>query len=173
MHKATTKIQRYRRLACVVICTFIAFVAPAIADDEEMLVQREGKDRPVSGPVQARVVRVIDGDTIRARVHIWLGQYVVTNVRLAGIDTAEKRAHCDRERDLARQAEEFVQARLSDENISLQAVNYDKYGKRVVARVITAGGEDLSDALLSAGLARRYDGGHKQPWCDEHDLKSE
>ena len=38
------------------------------------------------GPIQAEVLRVIDGDTIEVRAKIWLDQYIETNVRLAGLD---------------------------------------------------------------------------------------
>jgi endonuclease YncB( thermonuclease family) len=41
----------------------------------------------------------------------------------------------------------------------------DKYGGRVVADVSTQGTSDVSSALLGAGHARRYGGGHRDGWC--------
>ncbi len=41
-----------------------------------------------------------------------------------------------------------------------------KYARRVVARVETEAGLDLSAALLAAGLAQPYDGGPRPVWCD-------
>ena len=125
-------------------------------------------DDAIPGPIPGRVIQVLDGDTVRVRARIWLGQEVETNVRLAGIDTAETRAHCDYERAMSNRATQYVTRILGDgEGITLMDVNYDKYGRRVVARILTATGQDLSTILLNSGLARPYDGGHKQPWCTE------
>ena len=44
-------------------------------------------------------------------------------------------------------------------------IRRDKYGGRVVARLETADGRDLSAPLLKAGLGHCYGGGHKAPWC--------
>lgn len=128
---------------------------------------------PVPGPVPAIVLRIIDGDTIRVRAHIWLGQEVVTNVRLRGVDTAEMHARCDAERRLAEQARVFVEDKLTEDHIVLRDITYDKYGRRVVASVMTASGEDLSQALLAAGLAHPYQGGHKMPWCPTEEAPPE
>ncbi|MBR9972312.1 thermonuclease family protein [Magnetospirillum sulfuroxidans] len=112
-------------------------------------------------------MRVIDGDTVLVRARIWLGQEVETRVRLLGIDTPEKRGKCDSERQAAEKAESFTVAKLTDDAITLHDVIADKFGKRVVARIVTAHGEDLGDLLLSNGLARAYGGRTKQPWCTE------
>ena len=40
---------------------------------------------------------------------------------------------------------------------------------RVVARVETSAGEELSAALLAANLARPYRGGKRRSWCDRAD----
>ncbi len=118
----------------------------------------------VAGPVAARVLRVIDGDTIEVAARIWLGQELTVKVRLAGIDAPEMHGHCDRERSLARAARALV-ARKVGAAVRLSAIRRDKYGGRVVARVAVRGGHDLSDTLLAGGLAHRYSGGHKLPWC--------
>lgn len=123
-----------------------------------------GEER-LPGPIPARVLRVIDGDTVLVRARIWLGQDVETSVRLLGIDTPEKRGKCENERQAAEKAENFTTATLSDEWITLHDVIADKYGKRVVARIVTAQGEDLGALLLAKGLAREYGGRTKHPWC--------
>lgn len=135
-----------------------AFAAPLAAAAEE--------DR-LPGPIPARVIRVVDGDTVLVRARIWLGQDVETNVRLLGVDTPEKRGKCDAERSAAEQAETFVAGKLAgDDWIALRDIIADKYGKRVVARVITAKGEDLSALLIANKLARDYAGRTKPGWCN-------
>ena len=128
----------------------------------------EREDESIPGPVPGHVIHVVDGDTIRVRARIWLGQEVETNVRLAGVDTAEVHAHCDYERTMSIRATDYVTRVLGDgDGIALMDINYDKYGRRVVARIITPSGQDLSSLLLKTGLARAYDGGRKQSWCED------
>ena len=117
------------------------------------------------GPVPAEVVEVIDGDTLKVRAHIWLGQAVETSVRLAGINAPELAGKCDEERLLAARARDYLARLLADRAVSLREVAYDKYGGRVVARVDDRTGRDLGAALVAAGLARPYDGGKRGKWC--------
>ena len=115
-----------------------------------------------SGPAHGRVVRVIDGDTVKMRVPIWLDQEIVVSVRLAGVDAPELfRPKCDAERALARQAKSFVEAFLRDGEVDLVAIGQGKYAGRVVAH-IEADGADLGDALVAARLGVR---GAKGNWC--------
>jgi endonuclease YncB( thermonuclease family) len=118
------------------------------------------------GPVPAQVLAVVDGDTLEVRARIWLGQDIVTRVRLAGIDTPEARSDCSRERRLAAAATAFVQAQVEAPGVRLRDITYGKYAGRVLARVETAQGQDLGAALVRAGLARPYAGGRRAPWCD-------
>lgn len=124
----------------------------------------------ITGPVPAVVEEVVDGDTLKVRAHIWLGQDVEIFVRLAGVDTPEPRGACEQERKLARTARDFVVSRLAsggaeEAGVRLHDVRYGKFARRVVARVETASGLDLGAALLAAGLARPYDGARRQAWC--------
>jgi endonuclease YncB( thermonuclease family) len=120
---------------------------------------------PIPGPVPALVVDVIDGDTVLVRARIWLGQEVETRVRLDGVDTPELRGKCEAARRLAREARAFVQARVGGRQVILRDIQYGKYAGRVVARIQTPDGDDLSDALIAAGLGHAYDGAARAPWC--------
>jgi len=119
------------------------------------------------GPVQADVVKVRDGDTLVVQARIWLGQVISTKVRLAGVDTPELRGRCHRERRMAEAAREFVTRKINDRQVALRDVRYGRYAGRVVARVITARGEDLGEALIAAGLGRRYRGRRRGSWCEQ------
>ena len=131
--------------------------------------QAGAQDR-LAGPVPAQVLSVIDGDTIEVRAVIWLGQVVRTRVRLAGIDAPELRGKCARERALAERARAYLLARVGGEDrawVRLRDIRYGKYAGRVLARVETAGGEDLGRGLMAAGLARPYAGRARVSWCEE------
>ena len=119
----------------------------------------------IPGPVTARVVRVIDGDTLVARARIWLGQQVETRVRVADIDAPEMRGKCPEERGLARQALDLVKTTVGDGEIVLRDIQFGKFAGRVVARVEAKGGTDLAGTLIKAGLGRIYRGGKRLSWC--------
>ena len=87
-------------------------------------------------------------------------------VRLAGIDTPEMKGICEEEKALARQAQAFTQKLMVQaQKIELQEPKRDKYF-RVLARVM-ADGQEVAQELVKAGLARSYDGGKKERWCQE------
>lgn len=130
-------------------------------------VQQVPGDEAVAGPIAAWVNEVIDGDTIVVRARIWLGQDVETRVRLFGVDAPEMKARCAEEQRLAWAAREFVRARVAEKRVSLMDIRYDKYGRRVLARVLTPEGEDLAQALIRGGLARAYDGAKRRSWCGD------
>ena len=113
----------------------------------------------------AEVLRVLDGDTFEARVHIWPGMAITTRVRLRGIDAAEMRARCEGEREKALVAREALARILSEGAVGISRIGQDKYGGRVDADVSTAKTADVSAAMLESGFARRYDGGRRQSWC--------
>ena len=126
----------------------------------------------LSGPVQCDVLRVVDGDTVEARCHVWIGNDVTTMVRVRGIDTPEKapRAKCPAEAALAIRASKLTHDALPPgTRIVLSAIDNDKFGGRVDATITydtpLVHGENLADQLISAGLARPYDGGTKKGWC--------
>jgi endonuclease YncB( thermonuclease family) len=113
----------------------------------------------------AEVVRVLDGDTFEARVHLWPGLDVTTRVRLRGIDAPEMKARCGDERVRAEAARDALRAILDQGEVGVSRVTLDKYGGRVVADASTQATPDVSAALLGAGVARRYSGGHRDGWC--------
>ncbi len=117
------------------------------------------------GPVPARVLRVIDGDTIVVRARVWIDQQIEIRVRLGGVDTPELRGRCDFETTLARRARALVAAKVGDRDIKLSRIRYGKFAGRVVARVELASGEDLGAVLMAAGLGRPYNGAGRKSWC--------
>lgn len=116
------------------------------------------------GPVPARLVRVVDGDTVEVVASIWLGQEVRIGVRLDGIDAPELRGRCAGERTAARVAAVTL-AELAAGPLSLVDVRYGKFAGRVVARLLDAGGRDLGAELVRRGHARAYGGGTRAGWC--------
>ena len=122
---------------------------------------------PLAGAYQAQVLTVIDGDTIEVRVHVWMGQEVVTRVGLKDIDAPEIKGACGQERDVALAARDRLAALVSGQPVLLTEIRPDKSFGRVVGRIVLVDGVvDAGGSLLAAGLARPYRGGRRQGWCD-------
>lgn len=119
----------------------------------------------LAGPIPARILHIVDGDTVEARVQVWLSQDVVTRVRLRGIDAPEINGACARERDQAIAARERLAALLARQPVWLADIGRDKYFGRVVARLIDGDGADFGERLMREGFARAYDGGRRTGWC--------
>lgn len=144
-----------------------AAFATASAEPAQPLSGRSGvQDLRVSaGGHFAEVLRVNDGDTFEARVHIWPGMQVTTRVRLRGIDAPEFSARCAEEYRQAQMARDALQRLLSEGGVTIGRIDVDKYGGRVVASAATRNTPDVSTALLKVGVVRAYDGGRRETWC--------
>jgi endonuclease YncB( thermonuclease family) len=133
---------------------------------------RAAPSEPLSGPIKAEVERVIDGDTIEVRARIWLDQEVVVRVRLSGIDTPEiTQADCPAERAKGLTARARLISLIQDQTVHLRDIHYGKYAGRVVARVETDQGLDISTWLLTSGLAAKYIG-KSINWCTDRISKN-
>ena len=116
----------------------------------------------IPGPVEAEILRVIDGDTLLVEARPWPQQKVEVYVRIRGIDTSELRSSCVSERQAAEAARQSLELMAASSSIiQLSRISGDKYFGRVVADVTLAGGEHPAEHLLLAGLAVSYDGGRK------------
>jgi endonuclease YncB( thermonuclease family) len=123
------------------------------------------QDTVVPGGHAADVLRIIDGDTFEARVHVWPGLAVTTRVRLRGIDAAELKARCGDEYAKAQSAREALVGLLAQGGVRIADIGPDKYEGRIVANASTRTTQSVSRALLDAGVVRSYNGGHRDGWC--------
>ena len=104
-----------------------------------------------------RVNCMVDGDTF------WMAG---TKIRIADIDTPETHPpRCPREARLGRAATLKMQALLNAGPFTLVPIkrDVDRYGRKL--RLVERDGESLGAVLVSHGLARRYGGGKRSPWC--------
>jgi endonuclease YncB( thermonuclease family) len=115
--------------------------------------------------IRADVLRMIDGDTLEARVQVWPGIAITSRVRLRGIDAPEMCARCADEQAKAIVARDALIRILSEGSVGIASVTQDKYGDRVDAEVSTAATDDVAAVLLASGLARAYSGRRRASWC--------
>ncbi|MEG8043498.1 thermonuclease family protein [Sphingomonas sp. LR59] len=104
-----------------------------------------------------RIDCMVDGDTF------WMAG---TKIRIADIDTPETHPpRCAREARLGQAATLKMQALLNAGPFTLTPIkrDVDRYGRKL--RIVERGGESLGAVLVRHGLARRYGGGKRSPWC--------
>ena len=142
-----------------ILCLLLAGFAPRARAGAPV------RDDIIKGPMTVRVLRVIDGDTVVVRAHVWIGQSIDTSVRFSGMDAPEMHARCVSERAVARDAKNAVSRLLKNNRMIISDIRLGKYAGRVLAHVETTGGLDISRYMISKALARPYFGKHRGPWC--------
>ncbi len=104
----------------------------------------------------ARIERVIDGDTVVARLDLGLGVELLQHVQFVGINAPE------RQTEAGKQTRAYVEARLLHRQVTL-SVNLqrprDAFGR--VLAVVEMDGHSFNQELLDAGHAVAYVSGHR------------
>lgn len=90
-----------------------------------------------TGPYEAEIVRVIDGDTVEVSVALWPGLRAEYYVRVSGIDAPElHRPDCAAEEQWTLEAKEQAEKLYPvGQIVQLRDVSYDAFAGRVVADV--------------------------------------
>ena len=113
----------------------------------------------------ARLVDVIDGDTIDVQIDLGFDISFSSRVRLTGIDTPESRTTDLREKKYGLEAKEWLKHRLGlAKKIVIRTEKPDsseKYGRILGTLVLDDEPVSLNDQLVKSGYAWAYDGGTK------------
>lgn len=135
----------------IVIAAFLSvFMTEALARDE------------IAGPVEAEILRIIDGDTLLVEARPWPQQRMEVYVRIRGIDAPEMKSKCPRIREAGSEARKALEGLMaSSERVQLIHISGDKYFGRIVADVMLPDGRSAADSMQRMGLVRAYDGGRK------------
>ena len=112
------------------------------------------------------VNRIVDGDTIDVTIDLGFSIHINQRVRVAGIDSPEKRTRDAAEKALGIDATEWMTKHLEDASdlIIKTAVegSMGKYG-RVLGWLFIGNSEvSLNEKMIAEGFAWRYDGGTKE-----------
>ena len=116
---------------------------------------------------QAKILRIIDGDTFTAEIHLFPKQTATYAVRIRDIDTAEIKGKCDAEKQLAQKAKTRLEELLPiDSVVTLNRIELGTYAGRIIADVSTDAVEDIGAQMIADKLARPYDVREgRQSWC--------
>ena len=114
--------------------------------------------------------RVLDGDTIDVTIDLGFDLYKKERVRIAGVDTPEKRTRNLEEKALGIDATNWLKEKLEstlsgDDQLSIRTElvgGVGKYGR--LLGWLYVGDEDVSlnEQMITEGYAWAYDGGTKQ-----------
>ena len=103
---------------------------------------------------KAIVENVVDGDTIDLAIDLGFKIQTRQRVRLARIDTPE------RFQGNYQTAKDFVKNAVLGKSVTIKTEKVSKWGYYLAE--IMFDGKNLNDELFNAGLAKYYDGGHKE-----------
>ena len=113
----------------------------------------------------AKLIRVIDGDTIDALIDLGFNVWVKNRIRFMGVDAWESRTRNKEEKVKGLAAKAYVKDLLenSDEGkFSIISHGKGKYG-RVLGELFVKGHEkSVNELLKENGHAYEYDGGKKK-----------
>ena len=113
----------------------------------------------------AKLVRVVDGDTCDAMIDLGFDTWVKKRIRFAGVDTWESRTRNKEEKKKGLEAKAYTKKMLesSDEgNFTLKSYGTGKYG-RVLGEIFLEGEDaSLNQLLKENGHAYEYHGEKKK-----------
>lgn len=116
----------------------------------------------------AKMIYVVDGDTVDLDVDLGLDIHHLLRVRLLGIDTPELHSSIPEEREKAKQARLFLQEGLMQSDVSSKSLTIktekdrtEKYGRYLATIFAIGDSVSFNQKLLDAGLAVPYDGGQR------------
>ena len=114
----------------------------------------------------AKLLSVIDGDTVDLSIDLGFSIHHTIRVRLYGVDTPESRTKNELEKAAGLKSKEFVKSWFdANLNVVIQTIKdkNEKYG-RILANVYTDESKSkcLNQELVSGGYAKAYFGDKKE-----------
>ena len=116
-----------------------------------------------------KINRVVDGDTIDVTIDLGFDLYKKERVRVAGVDTPEKRTRNLEEKALGIDATGWLKAKLEesikgDEELTVRTElkgGVGKYGRLLGWLYVGDSDVSLNEQMITEGYAHAYDGGTK------------
>ena len=120
-------------------------------------------------------MKVLDGDTIDVLIDLGFDLYKKERVRIAGVDTPEKRTRDLEEKELGIHATDWMKDKLTetikgDEELTIRTElkgGVGKYGRLLGWLYVGDSTLSLNEQMITEGYAWAYDGGTKQKNFEE------
>ena len=113
--------------------------------------------------------RIVDGDTIDISIDLGFDLTKKERVRLAGIDTPEKRTKDQKEKEMGYQATEFLEMHLMEATkLTVKTEKDGKFG-RMLGWLYKSETDttSINQIMIDKGYAWAYDGGTKEKNLDD------
>jgi len=122
-----------------------------------------------------KINRVVDGDTIDVTIDLGFDLYKKERVRVAGVDTPEKRTRDKEEKALGLDATKWLKEKLEgavagDDDLVIRTElvgGVGKYGRLLGWLFIGDADVSLNEKMIEEGYAWAYDGGTKKKDFEE------
>ena len=122
-----------------------------------------------------KINRVLDGDTIDVTIDLGFDLYKKERVRIAGVDTPEKRTRNLEEKELGIDATEWLKNKLKEtlagnDELSIRTElvgGVGKYGRLLGWLYVGDSQYSLNEQMITEGYAWEYDGGTKKKDFEE------
>ena len=122
-----------------------------------------------------KINKVVDGDTIDVTIDLGFDLYKKERVRIAGVDTPEKRTRDLEEKALGLDATAWMKDKLTetikgDEELIIRTElkgGTGKYGRLLGWLYVGEGDISLNEQMITEGYAWAYDGGTTQKNFEE------
>ena len=122
-----------------------------------------------------KIVKVLDGDTIDVLIDLGFDLFKKERVRIAGVDTPEKRTRDLEEKELGIHATNWMKDKLTetikgDEELTIRTElkgGVGKYGRLLGWLYVGDATLSLNEQMITEGYAWAYDGGTKQKNFEE------
>ena len=122
-----------------------------------------------------KIDKVLDGDTIDVLIDLGFDLYKKERVRIAGVDTPEKRTRDLEEKVLGIHATDWMKDKLTetikgDEELTIRTElkgGVGKYGRLLGWLYVGDSTLSLNEQMITEGYAWAYDGGTKQKNFEE------
>ncbi len=102
---------------------------------------------------KAKVIRVIDGDTVAMEIDLGFKIYHVMSCRLAGVNAPELNSKDEATKAAAEASKEYLMSMLPvGEIVTIESKKLDKYGRAVVKIDYT------NEIMIEKGHAVKYEG---------------
>ena len=116
------------------------------------------------------ITKVLDGDTIDVTIDLGFDLFKKERVRIAGVDTPEKRTRDLEEKELGIDATNWLKEKLEstlagDDELTIRTElvgGVGKYGRLLGWLYVGESELSLNELMISEGYAWEYDGGTKQ-----------
>jgi len=117
-----------------------------------------------------KIDKVLDGDTIDVTIDLGFDLYKKERVRIAGVDTPEKRTRDKEEKALGIDATNWLKEKLTetikgDDELTIRTElkgGVGKYGRLLGWLYVGESTLSLNEQMITEGYAWEYDGGTKQ-----------